>query len=60
MSNHRYNKPRGRCYEGIPIDKKVPKTHLDDHDWKMYYQHLNLEIMIRLFGTDWCMRHGML
>lgn len=29
-----WNEPRGRCIEGIPDDFNIPKTHLDEWDYK--------------------------
>ena len=56
----KWNEPRGRCIEGIPIDKKIPKTHKDEYDYKKEWRKLNTELIIRLYGVDWCMRHGWL
>lgn len=56
----KWNEPRKRCIEGIPVDKKIPKTHMDEHDYKMYWHEEYKEMMIKWFGAIHCIKHGII
>lgn len=55
-----WNEPRRRCYEGIPIDKKIPKTHKDEWEWKQYWIEEYKNFMIKWFGPIWCIEKGII
>ena len=38
MAKPSWNEPRGRCYEGIPDDLSIPKTHLNEWDYKQQWR----------------------
>jgi hypothetical protein len=56
----KWNEPRRRCYEGIPIDKKIPKTHKDEYEFKQYWHEQYKLMMLSTFGAIWCIRHGII
>ena len=54
------DRPKHRCYEGIPIDEKIPKTHKDEYDWKQYWDEYNKNWLIKWLGYEHCLKSGYL
>jgi len=52
------DRPKCRCYEGIPIDKKIPKTHKDEYEWRQYWKEEQKLFMIKWLGYEWCVKRG--
>lgn len=56
----KWNESRHRCYEGIPIDKKIPKTHDDEWEHKQCWKEEYKNFMIKWLGPIWCVEHGII